>query len=80
MSSKNLRFVRFSIVLIPVNCLNTGDSTTPLLSAQRVSPLRLLEIFKQVTLGVCMDSVAFGWIPLGSRRNCNFPFITLSNG
>ena len=27
-------------------CLHTGDSTTPLLSAQRVSPLRFVEINK----------------------------------
>ena len=28
------------------SCLHTGDSTTPLLSAQRVSPLRFVEINK----------------------------------
>ena len=33
-------------------CLHTGDSTAPLLSAQRVSPLRFIEINKQGNFSV----------------------------
>ena len=36
-----------NIYLFVYTCLHTGDSTTPLLSAQRVSPLRFVGINKQ---------------------------------